>query len=455
MDINSDLTGLLGPDAITPPDRLALQDPGVAPANATAACGVAPDDAEAVAALFRWATRTGTALVPQGGRTGLAGAATGAAGAVLVSARRLPVVCDIDPVARVAHLSAGLTLAEAEAAARAHGLSLGIDLAARDSATIGGMIATNAGGMEAFRNGVMRDRVLGLEAVLPDGTHLCDLARVRKCNEGYDIKQLLIGAEGTLGLVLSATLQLVPAPPPSVTALVAARDSSASLALFEALTRAADVTLLRAEAMWPAYAALTAAEHGQATLLAPDAGLYLVLELAGAAVDEALFAIAEPALEAGGLLDIRIAASVAQAETIWALREDSFAVSRRHPHALWFDVSVPLSALDGYVARTAGRVAAIDPALTLLAIAHLGDGNLHYTVGHPDPIGNPLEHAIKAAVYDGIKALGGSFSAEHGIGTEKAAALAAHGDPGKRLVMERVKAALDPAGICNPGKVLD
>lgn len=454
MDIVRELTGLLGPDAVAPPDRLALQDPGVDPANATAACEVAPADAAGMRALFEWASALGVPVVPQGGRTGLAGGATGAKGAVLLSPRRLERICDIDPVSRVARLSSGMTLAAAEAAARQHGLSLGIDLAARDTATIGGMISTNAGGMEAFRNGVMRDRVLGLEAVLPDGTHLQDLARVRKCNEGYDIKQLLIGAEGTLGFILGATLQLVPAPPPARTALVAARDGAAALALFHALERAPDLTLLRAEAMWPAYARLTAELHGQEAVLAEGAGLYLVLDLAGADVESALFGIVEPALDGGTLIDVLVAASAAQAAAFWALREDSFAVSRRHPHALWFDVSAPLAELDAYVARTEARIAEIDGDLTLLAIAHLGDGNLHYTVGWTKPLPDTLAGAVRDAVYGGLKAIGGSFSAEHGIGTEKAAALARLGDPGKRVMLERVKAVFDPAGICNPGKVL-
>ncbi|MEM7438138.1 MAG: FAD-binding oxidoreductase [Pseudomonadota bacterium] len=454
MNIIAELTDLLGDAAVIPPEKLDLRDPGVVPENGHGVCGVAPADASEAQALFRWATKTGTPVVPQGGRTGLAGGAAGHNRAVLLLTHRLARQIDVDPVSSTALLSSNVTLAQAESSARQHGLSLGIDLGARDSCMIGGMISTNAGGMEAFRNGQMRQRVLGLEAVMPDGTLMSDLSRVRKCNEGYDIKQLLIGAEGTLGLVTTACLQLVPAPPPSETALIAAHDALAALAIFHRLQKATDLTVLRAEAMWPGYFELTAELNDQGDRIVDGAGLYLLLELVGDPVDEALFAHTEADLETGAVLDITLAASQSQANDLWRIREDSFAISRRHPHSLWFDVSVPLAELDDYVAQMRQRVIAIDDRLDAVAIAHLGDGNLHITVGYPEPFSNALANAVKPAIFDGIKARGGAFSAEHGIGTEKAAVLSTYGDPGKRVLMERIKTAFDPAGICNPGKVL-
>lgn len=454
MTVMSELTGLLGADAVLPPEKLSLRDPGVIPENGEGICGVAPANFEEAQKLFRWASQTGTPVIPQGGRTGLARGAAGRPDGVLLLTHRLQQVIDIDPVSGTALVSTNVTLAQAEASARQHGLSLGIDLGARDTAMIGGMISTNAGGMEAFRNGTMRQRVLGLEAVMPDGTHVSDLARVRKCNEGYYIKQLLIGAEGTLGLITAATLQLVPAPPPSESALIAARDALVALDIFHRLQRAQDLTVLRAEAMWPGYFELTSELNDQGDLIVEGAGLYLLLELVGDPVDEALFAHTEADLESGAVLDITLASSQGQANELWNIREDSFAISRRHPYSLWFDVSMPLAELESYVAEMRARVIAIDERLDAVSIAHLGDGNLHITVGYPEPFSDDLAEAVKPAIFEGIKARGGSFSAEHGIGTEKAAALSKYGDPGKRIMMERIKAAFDPAGICNPGKVL-
>ena len=456
-DMTAALTNSLSPGAILTEAQFAALDPVVAPENTHGLLAVAPQSLDDIVALFKVCVATGTALVPQGGRTGLAGAATGTGAEILCLGHKMPRTIVIDPVSRTAEVSANTTLADLEQAARAHGLTAGIDIAARDSATIGGMISTNAGGMEAFRNGTMRQRVLGLQAVLPDGSILNDLAHVRKCNEGYDVKQLLIGGEGTLGIITAATLQLLPEPPPADTFLLALPDAAAALVVFQALQANPHIQLLRAEAMWRGFAQENAKHQAQNPLLTlPDAPLYVIYELhcPNGPSEDIVFNTLEQQFESGLILDAIAAQTGQQASDIWALREDTLTLVKFFPHAEWFDISIPLAHLDSHVKRVETRVAALDPDLRIHVLGHLGDGNLHYTVCHPEPLTPALVQGIKPAVLDGLKEIGGSFSAEHGIGIEKRTALHRYGDQGKLAMMRAVKQALDPANICNPGKVL-
>ena len=452
-----ELTALLGPNSVAGPKELSLRDRGIDPCNLNATAAVSPETIEQVSTLFRWCNATGTAVIPQGGRTGLAGAASASGTEVLLQSHRLPKEIQISRSDRVAEVSASVTLADLEAEANAVDLSVGIDLAARDSATLGGMISTNAGGQEAFRNGTMRQRVLGLQAVLSDGSVLNDLSRVQKNNEGYDVKQLLIGAEGTLGFITRVTLLLVPKPPEAQTFFLACPDAAAALKVLERLSRTKGLTVLRAEALWREFALENARGNDLSHLVNfADGGVYVVFDLHAldGNAEDLVFAAIEDQLETGLILDLIAAQNLSQSKEIWHLREDTFSIQDAFPHGIWFDVSVPRSQLDAYITRVENRIANLNDALKVFAIAHLADGNVHYTIASPTSIGPAQEKAIKSAVLDGLKDFGGSFSAEHGIGTEKQGALLKYSDTTKLTLMKQIKHLLDPNNICNPGKVL-
>lgn len=453
-DLRSSLTSIT---AVLSPDQTAALDPVIEATNTQGALAVAPIDVTEIVAIFALCNRTKTPLIPHGGRTGLTGAVAASGTEIMLLGTKMPRILNIDPVSQTVHVSANITLADLESAARTHGLTAGIDLAARDTATIGGMLSTNAGGMEAHRNGTMRERVLGLEAVLPNGTILSDLAHVRKCNEGYDVKQLLIGAEGTLGVITSATLQLLPEPPEPSTFLLALPDAAAALAVLRTLHDDSAIQVLRAEAMWNAFASKNAKlQTANPLQTLPDAPLYVIYEVhvSNGPADEAVFGAIESHFESGAILDAIAAQSAQQADDIWMLREDTMSMGNVFPHGEWFDISVPLAHLDSFVKTVETRIAALNAGLMIHVLGHLGDGNLHYSIVHTDPIPDALKARIKPAVLDGLKDIGGSFSAEHGIGTEKRDALKMYGDAGKLRLNRMIKQMIDPNTICNPGKVL-
>ncbi len=452
------LTAIVGSAAVRTAAELAGRDPGVDPRNFGAALMLRPANTAEVSRVLAYCHAARIGVVPQGGRTGLSGGAESAPEQVILSLDRFDRIETLDAVSRTAVAGAGVTLGALAAAAAEQGLAPGIDLGARDSATLGGLVSTNAGGNDAFRYGTMRERVLGLEAVLADGSVLSALAEVRKRNEGLAVEQLLIGAEGTLGVVTRVALALVAADGPVATALAAVGDLAAAVALADALRRA--VTLA------PAAIELMSGGHARAVCRAAGAGAgefeplarapYLVLAevTAVTAMDaaEALVALLGSAAERGLVSDAIVAQNEAQRRAMWHLRED-WAIDRERPGGLWYDVSVPLAGVAGYLDGCARRLAAHDPALDLVVIGHLGDGNLHVTVNAARPLSERYEE-IAPLVTDVLPALGGSFSAEHGVGLEKKATLARLSCPTRLAVMRRVKDALDPHGILNPGKVL-
>ncbi|MFC3075878.1 FAD-binding oxidoreductase [Shinella pollutisoli] len=438
-------------------DVLESCHPGEHPDNLRAGAMAMPATPEAAAAVVRWCGAHGVAIVPQGGLTGLVGGATSRPGELILSTARLTRIEAIDPLARTATVEAGVTLEVLQAAAAAHGLTPGIDLASRGSATVGGMIATNAGGILAFRNGVMRHQVLGIEAVLPDGGLFSDMTEVMKVSAGPDVKQLLIGSEGAYGFVTRAVLKLESRNPMRATALVGVRHAASALEVVGRFRALPAVQLEGAELMWRRFFADSAAQRGFDTgWLEADAPAVLLLELSAASEEEArtaledgLAALWEAEAIAGGI----VAASLDQARRFWALREESDFIYRLHPAAPSFDVSVPPGSLDGYVATLRSRLAALAGGLDAYVYGHIADGNLHLSVfgeGATDPASRD---AIEDAVYDGVAALGGSFSAEHGVGLEKRRAYLAYGNPARRAVAQAIKAALDPNNLFNPGKV--
>lgn len=422
-----------------------------------AAFRVAPATTGELAATVALCRQHGVSIVPEGGRTGLVGGCQSRPDQVLLSLRRMAAIEAIYPAERVAVVQAGVTLETLQAAALAHGLEPGIDLAARGSATIGGMVSTNAGGIMAHRYGVMRHRVLGIEAVLPDGSIYSDLTRVVKNTAGYDLKHLFIGAEGTLGIVTRVALKLEPVPAATATVLLGLPSADACLAAIDLALRTGKGHLRAAEGLWQSYIRLTATAHQWAEPGLPlDQPVYLILMLGGedqAALDEAAAAIFETMHELYPTTTGIAATSKRQEAQLWRLREDTDQLYRTHHGAPSFDVSVPLSEIGAYVTRVTAGLAAIDGGIRPYVFGHLADGNLHIVLNR-GPLDAATSVAVEDVLYAGLDQIGGAFSAEHGIGAKRTAALLATANATKLNAMRRIKQALDPELIMNPGKVL-
>jgi FAD/FMN-containing dehydrogenase len=329
---------------------------------------------------------------------------------------------------------------------------MGIDTASRGSATIGGMISTNAGGMEAFRHGMMRERLLGMEAVLADGSVISDLTRVPKANEGYDLKQLFCGAEGTLGVVTQAVIKLEAAEPESNTTLLAVPGAAGALKVMRAVQKTGG--LLLCELMWHNYAAKVAAATGLDNVLAfcNDAPAYLVVE--SSLDDEQLLQVLEPFFDQAEIIDAVMAKSKSESADIWRIREDSQAAFQQLKNPALFDISVPLGQLDAYMQGLQSRLNDMNGEIELQALAHLGDGNLHLSMGRDEPWSADERDILGKAVELGVKEMGGAVSAEHGIGVAKLDIFERNTKAASLQAMAAIKAALDPNGILNPGKVL-
>ncbi|MBZ9840957.1 FAD-binding oxidoreductase [Mesorhizobium sp. CA5] len=438
--------------------ELASRDPGFDTRNFGASALVRPRDVEEVAALVKFCSERGISLVAQGGRTGLAGGAATSQGQVICDLGGLNRIEDIDPFTRVAIVQAGVTLGALQEAAAQHGLDPGIDLAASGSATIGGMVSTNAGGIMAFRNGTMRHRVLGLEAVLPDGRLFCDLTRVLKTSAGYDLKHLFIGAEGTLGIVIRVALRLDPVAGASATALVGVPNATSAQHIVRHFLTSTSARLTAAEILWRNYASLMQRSLNYASGSLPlDAPCLLVLGLGADSIEAA-----RSALEGGlaaiweevGIVDGLVASSEGQAAAMWRLREETVEIERAHPMAPSFDVSVPAGALDAYVARIEAGLKKIDASYAPYVYGHLADGNLHISINCEGPVPHERHEAIEDVLYEGLREAGGSFSAEHGVGLEKREAYERHADPVKRDLAKAIKELIDPGNVMNPGKVV-
>ena len=417
---------------------------------------VRPSTTEEVAATVRVCAAHGVAIVPQGGNTGLVGGSVPAPAGpgreqthpVLLSTSRLAWLEPVDPVAAQVTAGAGVPLARVQAAASAAGLHFPVDLAARDSATVGGMVATNAGGLHVVRYGSMRSQVMGLEAVMADGTVISRLGGLVKDNTGYDLSQLLVGSEGTLAVVTAVRLRLVPEPKEKVVALFGLPGTAEALAAIEVLrTR---VEGLQAAEVFYADGLDLVREHARLGPPLPEAWpVYLLVECAGLEdPTDRLFA----ALVALDLPDAATAVatdSTAQ-ERLWAYRErHTEAVSSLGiPHKL--DVTLPQNRLADFEVAVRKVVAEAAPGSTLVLFGHLGDGNLHVNVLGPDPDDETVDGAVLRLVAE----MNGSISAEHGIGRAKTAWLSLSRSPAEIAAMGAVKNALDPHGILNPGVLL-
>ena len=447
---------IAGTDAIRTQQAMALLDPGVDPRNFAGGLMVRPTSAEQVGRILALCATMRVGVVPQGGRTGLAGGASTVRGELIVSLDRMVAIESVSVASRTA-IQAGCTLAMLDDEIAPHDLAAGIDLGARGTATIGGMVATNAGGIDAFRYGTMRERVLGLEVVLPSGQIYCDLSRVRKDNAGLPIRQLFIGSEGVLGVITRVVLALVPADNERHAALAVFADMDAAITLMRQVQAGPRAQLVAAEVMSGNHIALTASSLGVGQLAGTDvAAIGLLLAVTGsdpqAARDELEHRLAESA-ERGALVDCVVPKNAAEERDLWRIRED-WAVDRMLPGGLWYDVSVPIDRIAVYLAQLQRRLVRHDPRLSIYVVGHLADGNIHVTVNAQHPLTGRYDE-IAPLVYDSLRELGGSFSAEHGIGLEKRASLEHwSGEQGIGL-MRSIKAVFDPAGIMNPGKVLN
>ena len=418
-----------------------------------------PRTTEDVQAIVRVAEAHGIALVPQGGNTGMvAGAVPAPASsrkAMVVSLKRMNRVLSVDAKALSMEVEAGAILAHVHEAALTAGCRFPLSLGAKGSATVGGLVSTNAGGTQVLRHGNMRQLVLGVEAVMTGGEVLHQLSALRKDNSGYDIKQLLIGGEGTLGIVTKVSLKLSPEPAERAVGWVGVRDISSALAVLARLRAGAGETVESFEIIEKAPHDLVVAHlPGARSPLAGEHAWHVLVELAGSpALLEELLGAAISACEAQ---DAMVARSGAQADALWALREGIPEAERRDGKSVKSDISVAVADVAAFHDAAVAMVAEHFPTARPLVFGHLGDGNLHWNIRPPlDEPGwaKGRGEDARAMLHDLVTRWHGSISAEHGIGILKSADLARLADPAKMHAMRAVKAALDPAGIFNPGKI--
>ena len=425
---------------------------------------VRPGSTAEVAAVVAACHRTRTPVVPQGGNTGLVGGSVpdGSGAAVVLSLGRMRTVRDVDPVAGTITVDAGVVLAEVQAAAEAAGRLFPMSLGSEGSCTLGGNLATNAGGTAVLRYGMTRELVLGLEVVLPDGRVWDGLRGLRKDNTGYDLTQLFVGSEGTLGVITGAVLRLFPATPRRATAWVAVPSVAAAVSLLALAQEEAGTHLTTFEiANRQALDLVLAHLPGALDPLAAPSDWYVLVELAGTAsddgLDDALERLLGRGVGAGAVTDAAIATGPARRDALWALREGISEVQKLEGATLKHDVTLP-------IARLADWTTAMGPVLherlagvRLVTYGHVGDGNLHYNLNAPVGGDDDLLAAapdLSRAIHDAVAAAGGSISAEHGLGRTKAAAAAAYKSDVEVDLMRAVKQALDPEGLMNPGVLL-
>lgn len=419
-----------------------------------------PASTAEISTILSICNETRTAIVPQGGNTGLVGAQIPFNGEVLLTMARLNRIRTVDPAGQTLIAEAGVTLAAVQNAASEQNLLFPLSLASEGSCTIGGNLSTNAGGVAVLRYGMARDLTLGLEVVLADGRVLNLLRTLRKDNTGYDLKQLFIGAEGTLGVITAAALKLFPAPQERATAFVAVEDVRKAIALLSRL-QAATGGLISAFELMPRAGVELLQKHfpGMAEPLRGPSPWYVLVEAASGAGIRAVFEDGLSAAMADGLAsNAVIAESDRQRKALWALRETLPEAQKREGASIKHDISIPIDAIPDFIARATQAVLAREPGARPVTFGHLGDGNLHFNFQAPvgsDPTAFLSRwNEIQGVVHDLVHALGGSISAEHGIGTQKREALLQYKSPAEIEVMRSLKKTFDPNGILNPGKIL-
>ncbi|WP_300441457.1 FAD-binding oxidoreductase [Zoogloea sp.] len=427
---------------------------------------VLPADTEQVSSVLCACAAAGCAVVPQGGNTGLCGAATPLAEggpAIVLNLSRLRRIRQVDALNNAITVEAGVPLAVVQAAAEEVDRLFPLSLASEGSCEVGGFISTNAGGVQVLRYGNTRELVLGLEVVLPDGRIWNGLRALRKDNTGYDLKQLFIGAEGTLGVVTAATLKLFARPRSAVTAWLAVAEPAAAVALLGRLRGAAGDRVTAFELISrPSLDLVLLHIAGARDPLAQPHPWYVLVELTdtrvGSGLAELLETELEAAIEGGAVLDGVIAATSSQADALWSLRENISEAQKREGVSIKHDISVPVSAIPVFIQQAGARLESAYPGVRIVCFGHLGDGNLHYNLSRPQ-VGENVgfigrSDDVNRVVYELVVELCGSISAEHGVGQLKRNILPDYKSAVEMTLMRAIKQAIDPRGGMNPGKIL-
>ena len=448
----------------------ALLDPqGVVEAPNTSAVGnwrnhpyaspllLRPKTTDQVSAILRLCNKHQQAVVIQGGLSGMVGGTSSSSDEISLSLERMNTIEAIDPLGRTITVQSGVRLQEVQEAAAAAGLFFALDLGARGSATIGGNIATNAGGNQVIRYGMAREQVLGLEVVLADGTVLSSMNHLLKNNAGYDLKQLFIGAEGTLGVITKAVLRLRPAMPARNTALVATSQFDKLPRLLSYIESALGGKLSAFEAIWDNYYQLaTQGPHLGAPPLEQRYPYYVLIESTGSDAEaeaEVFLAALESALNADLIQDAVLAKSTKEQDALWAIRDNIDSLAAIAP-VIIFDVGLPIHTMEDYLKHIETELKSQLGLSQLAVFGHLGDSNLHIVVGtETEDIG--VYHRVEELLYSPLQALGGSISAEHGIGLEKKRYLHYSRNAEEIATMGLLKRTFDPNNILNPGKIID
>lgn len=429
-----------------------------------AAAAVAiPPDIEAVQAVMRWAHEHRVGIIAQGGNTGLVGAQVPLRGdEVILSLAKLDAIRSIDSGAGVMVAEAGVILENAHKAAEEAGAMFPLWLASQGSARIGGVLSSNAGGVNVLAYGNARELTMGVEAVLADGRLFSGLNALKKDNTGYDLKDLLVGAEGTLGVITAASLKLYPLPEDHETALVNVASPQAAFALFQLMRERAGARLNAFELI-PWIGLDMQLRHGMldadpSASASPWYGLVEMTRMAGTAPGSLQTAL-EAAFEQGLITDATIAESLAERSRMWAFREQMSECQSREGASIKHDVSVPIAAVPALIAEGSAAAEKLVPGIRPVPFGHMGDGNIHFNFSMPvgaDPKAFMAQYdeAVHAVIYEVVLKHGGSVSAEHGIGQLKVDLLKQVKDPVALDMMRAIKAALDPRGILNPGKML-
>ncbi|MFZ7091853.1 FAD-binding oxidoreductase [Primorskyibacter sp. 2E233] len=465
MTIVDTLRGALGDDLVlTGEDMAPWTRDWIGAYSWTPLCVARPSDRDGVVAVLRAAHAAGVPVVPVGGNTGLSGG-TAAEASIMLSLDRMNKVREVRSDARLAVVEAGVILSNLHAAAEAEGLSFPMTFGAKGSCTIGGILATNAGGSNVLRYGNTRDLVLGIEVVLADGRVMDLMTELHKDNTGLNLRNLMIGCEGVLGVITAAVVKLVPAPRAYATAMVAVDTLDGALILLNRMQEATGGQVEAFEFMPRRYIEEFASLHPEVRAPFDDAyDVNILIELGATAPRDVqpdpdgqvpvacyLEDVLGDMLEEGSVLDAVVAQSEAQRREFWARREAAAEVSTRRP-AVICDVALPLDKVSTFLMLADAKMAELDAEATPVVVAHLGDGNVHYAVwlGRAEVSRDEIMEAVEEVALS----LGGSFSAEHGIGLSKRSAMARFKDPVALDVMRGIKAALDPKGILNPGKVI-
>jgi FAD/FMN-containing dehydrogenase len=428
-----------------------------------------PDTAAGVAQVVQWCAQHGVPVVPQGGNTGLSGGATPdeSGSALVLSLARLNHIRHIDPQNNTLTVEAGATLLQVQEAARDAGRLFPLSLAAEGSCTIGGNLATNAGGVQVLRYGNARELCLGLEVVTPQGELWTALDGLRKNNSGYDLRDLYIGSEGTLGVITAATLKLFPLPAGQAAAFVAVESPVQAVRLLQLAQSTLDAGLTAFELMSDACIALVERHVDAARLpLAERSPWYVLLEVSDPESDdramERIESMLEVALEEELATDAALSRSVAQFEALWALRENISEAQAAEGRTIKHDISLPISRIADFIDNTDAAIAQAFAGERQIVFGHLGDGNLHYNLSPGARRTGPadasafaaLELPVNRLVHDAVAAHGGSISAEHGLGVLRRDEAARYKDPVELRLLQAIKTALDPRHLMNPGKAL-